>query len=281
MEKIRIYKTKEGIVLEQDHKYYNSGTGNWDEYINRDDLFESLQRELNGLPELDEALMQDKEFILAPIGTQEVWAAGVTYLRSKTARMEESRESGGASFYDRVYDAPRPELFFKANPSRVAGSNQSVRIRRDSTWNVPEPELTLVISASGKIIGYTIGNDMSSRSIEGENPLYLPQAKTYDRSAALGPCILVLKDPIPSDTGIRMTVERSGTLMFEGNTSIDQMKRTHVELVEYLFRESSFPQGCYLMTGTCVVPGADFTLQQGDVVKITINHIGTLVNWIE
>ena len=281
MEKIRIYKTKEGIVLEQDHKYYNSGTDNWDEYINRDDLFESLQRELKGLPELDEAQMQDKEFIQAPIGTQEVWAAGVTYLRSKTARMEESRESGGASFYDRVYDAPRPELFFKANPSRVAGSNESVRIRRDSTWNVPEPELTLVISASGKIIGYTIGNDMSSRSIEGENPLYLPQAKTYDRSAAIGPCILVLKNPIPSDTGIRMTVERSGALMFEGSTSIDQMKRTHVELVEYLFRESSFMQGCYLMTGTCVVPGADFTLQQGDVVKITIDHIGTLINWIE
>ena len=272
---------KDGIVLEHDQKYYRSGTDNWDEYINRDELFESLQRELKGLPEMNESLMEEDGFVLAPIGTQEVWAAGVTYLRSKTARMEESRESGGASFYDRVYDAPRPELFFKANPSRVAGSNESVRIRRDSTWNVPEPELTLVISASAKIIGYTIGNDMSSRSIEGENPLYLPQAKTYDRSAALGPCILVLKDPIPSDTGIRMTVERSGTLMFEGNTSIDQMKRTHVELVEYLFRESSFPQGCYLMTGTCVVPGADFTLQQGDVVKITINHIGTLVNWIE
>ena len=281
MEVIRIYKTKDGIVLEHDQKYYRSGTDNWDEYINRDELFESLQRELKGLPEMNESLMEDDGFVLAPIGTQEVWAAGVTYLRSKTARMEESRESGGASFYDRVYDAPRPELFFKANPSRVAGSNQSVRIRRDSTWNVPEPELTLVISASGKIIGYTIGNDMSSRSIEGENPLYLPQAKTYDRSAAIGPCILVLKNPIPSDTGIRMTVERSGALMFEGSTSIDQMKRTHVELVEYLFRESSFPQGCYLMTGTCVVPGADFTLQQGDVVKITINHIGTLVNWIE
>ena len=281
MEVIRIYKTKDGIVLENDQKYYRSGTDNWDEYINRDELFESLQRELKGLPEMNESLMEEDGFVLAPIGTQEVWAAGVTYLRSKTARMEESRERGGASFYDRVYDAPRPELFFKANPSRVAGSNESVRIRRDSTWNVPEPELTLVISASAKIIGYTIGNDMSSRSIEGENPLYLPQAKTYDRSAALGPCILVLKDPIPSDTGIRMTVERSGTLMFEGNTSIDQMKRTHVELVEYLFRESSFPQGCYLMTGTCVVPGADFTLQQGDVVKITINHIGTLVNWIE
>jgi 2-dehydro-3-deoxy-D-arabinonate dehydratase len=281
MEMIRIYKTKQGIVLEQENKYFYSGTDNWDEYINRDELFESLQRELKGLPEMDEALMQEDGFVQAPIGTQEVWAAGVTYLRSKTARMEESRESGGASFYDRVYDAPRPELFFKANPSRVAGTNESVRIRRDSTWNVPEPELTLVISASGKIIGYTIGNDMSSRSIEGENPLYLPQAKTYDRSAALGPCILVLQNPIPSDTGICMTVERSGTLMFEGSTSINQMKRKHDELVEYLFRESSFPQGCYLMTGTCVVPGNEFTLHQNDVVKITIDHIGTLVNWIE
>ena len=167
MEVIRIYKTKDGIVLEHDQKYYRSGTDNWDEYINRDELFESLQRELKGLPEMNESLMEEDGFVLAPIGTQEVWAAGVTYLRSKTARMEESRESGGASFYDRVYDAPRPELFFKANPSRVAGSNESMRIRRDSTWNVPEPELTLVISASGKIIGYTIGNRSAQKPRPG------------------------------------------------------------------------------------------------------------------
>ncbi|MEJ7768835.1 MAG: fumarylacetoacetate hydrolase family protein [Chitinophagaceae bacterium] len=218
---------------------------------------------------------------MAPIGSQEVWAAGVTYLRSKTARMEESMESGGATFYDKVYDAERPEIFFKATAQRVVGTNGHVRIRKDSTWDVPEPELTLLISSSGNITGYTIGNDMSSRSIEGENPLYLPQAKTYDKSAGLGPCILVAASPIPPDTMISMWIERNEAVVFQGAISIDQMKRTHTELVGFLFRECSFPSGSFLMTGTCVVPGNDFTLQSGDVIRITIEHIGTLVNIVE
>ena len=216
--------------------------------------------------------------ILAPIGNQEVWAAGVTYLRSKTARMEESKESGGATFYDRVYEAERPELFFKATAQRVVGTNDYVRIRKDSTWDVPEPELTLVITSSGNIVGYTIGNDMSSRSIEGENPLYLPQAKVYERCAGLGPCILVTENTIPPATHISMFIERNGKKVFEGFTTINQMKRTHTELVDYLYRECAFQQGCYLMTGTCVVPGNDFTLISKDVISITIEHIGTLIN---
>ena len=195
--------------------------------------------------------------------------------------MEESKESGGATFYDKVYDAERPELFFKSTASRVVGSGQQVRIRKDSTWNVPEPELTLVITSSSRIVGYSIGNDMSSRSIEGENPLYLPQAKMYDGSAAVGPCILVTEHPISPLTEIAMLIERNGQNVFEGSTTIDRMKRTHTELVGFLFRESSYPVGCYLMTGTCVVPGNDFTLQSGDVVKISIEGIGTLVNTVE
>jgi 2-dehydro-3-deoxy-D-arabinonate dehydratase len=207
-----------------------------------------------------------------------VWAAGVTYLRSKTARMEESKESGGATFYDRVYDAERPELFFKATAQRVVGTNDYVRIRKDSSWDVPEPELTLVISTSGKIVGYTIGNDMSSRSIEGENPLYLPQAKVYERCAGLGPCILVAQEVIAPSTKISMTIERNGTTVFDGYTNISQMKRTHPELVEFLYRECVFEQGCFLMTGTCVVPDNNFTLKSSDVIKITIEGIGTLIN---
>jgi 2-dehydro-3-deoxy-D-arabinonate dehydratase len=195
--------------------------------------------------------------------------------------MEESEASGGANFYDKVYDAERPELFFKATPQRVVGNNDHVRIRKDSNWNVPEPELTLVINSSGKIIGYTIGNDMSSRSIEGENPLYLPQAKVYDKSAAIGPCLVITKNSIPASTKISMTIERNGMPVFKGGTAIDQMKRTHEELAGFLFRECSFPNGCYLMTGTCVVPDNDFTLQSGDRIVIGIEHIGTLANVVE
>lgn len=224
--------------------------------------------------------MAEAQKILAPIGTQEVWAAGVTYLRSKTARMEESKESGGATFYDKVYDAERPELFFKSTAQKVVGSNGMVRIRKDSHWNVPEPELTLVVTSSGKIAGYTIGNDMSSRSIEGENPLYLPQAKMYDGSASLGPCVLVTEQPILPDTVIAIRIEQNGKTVFEGSTIIDRMKRKHEELVEFLFREYSHPVGCYLMTGTCVVPENDFTLRSGDVVTIRIDNIGELVNTV-
>lgn len=278
---MKIYKTANAIVIEHEGKCFNSTMTNWDDFINRDHLFELLKAEVAaGTPVGDEDWLKLQP-ITAPIGTQEVWAAGVTYLRSKTARMEESQESGGATFYDKVYDAERPEIFFKATPQRVAGHNQHVRIRKDSSWDVPEPELTLMISSSGNIVGYTIGNDMSSRSIEGENPLYLPQAKTYDLSAGLGPCILVTENPIPPDSLISMSIERNQSTVFEGSITIDQMKRSHKELVEFLFRECSFPTGCLLMTGTCVVPGNDFTLQSNDVIRITIEHIGTLVNIVE
>ena len=278
---IKIYRTKKGIVLEKEERFYLSRLTDWDQFINRDSLYELLTEEISFEEPLGNTDWLVEQSLLAPIGSQEVWAAGVTYLRSKTARMEESRESGGASFYDKVYDAERPELFFKATPQRVVGPNDRVHIRKDSSWNVPEPELTLVINASAKIVGYTIGNDMSSRSIEGENPLYLPQAKVYKGSAALGPCLLITSEPIPSTTGIRMTVEREGKIMFDGSTTINQMKRTHEELVSYLYRECDFPNGCYLMTGTCVVPENDFTLHQNDVISITIDHIGTLVNRVD
>lgn len=215
---------------------------------------------------------------LAPVGQQEIWAAGVTYLRSRTARMEESKDAGGGSFYDKVYHAPRPELFFKATPSRVAAPGTPVRIRRDSRWNVPEPELTLALNHRGAIFGYTIGNDMSSRDIEGENPLYLPQAKVYDRSAALGPRLLVRDTPLPSTTEIALEIRRGGATAFTGRTAISQIKRRFDELAEYLFRDNVFPHGCYLMTGTGIVPPDAFTLQGGDEIRITIEPIGTLVN---
>jgi 2-dehydro-3-deoxy-D-arabinonate dehydratase len=211
----------------------------------------------------------------APIDTQEVWASGVTYLRSKVARMEESDNAG--DFYDRVYEADRPELFFKANPARVAASGQPIRIRRDSSWNVPEPELALVISARGAIAGYTIGNDVSSRSIEGENPLYLPQAKMYEGSCALGPVILVNDEPV-RPRAIRLSIERKGTDVFTGETSTAQMRRTFEELASYLFRELRFPSGVVLLTGTGIVPPDNFTMLPGDIVRIAIEGIGVLEN---
>jgi 2-dehydro-3-deoxy-D-arabinonate dehydratase len=214
----------------------------------------------------------------APIQSQEIWAAGVTYFRSMSARKEESKKAGGDTFYDRVYQAERPELFFKATPHRVAGPGQTVRIRADSHWNVPEPELTLAINARGRIFGYTIGNDMSSRDIEGENPLYLPQAKLYDRSAAIGPALFVTDEPLPPTTEIVLEIIRGGEAVFSGKTTIDQIKRSLPSLVEYLFRENSFPHGCYLMTGTGIVPPDGFTLQSADEIRITIAPIGTLVN---
>lgn len=278
---MKIYKTTAGIAIERDGDVYVSNQQNWDEYINRDNLYDAVLKETMLLSPVGNEDWLRSQKILAPIGSQEVWAAGVTYLRSKVARMEESEESGGATFYDKVYDAERPELFFKSTAQRVVGTGDYVRIRKDSTWDVPEPELTLVTNSSGNIVGYTIGNDMSSRSIEGENPLYLPQAKVYDKSAAIGPCILVAENVIPPSTVITMKIERNNKQMFEGDTTIDQMKRSHKELVEFLYREMSFHNGCYLMTGTCVVPGNDFTLESGDVVTITIDGIGTLVNTVE
>lgn len=275
---IRIYKTDKAIVIEKDNNCFLARETNWDQFINRDDLYQRIEQELKELKAVGDNNWLQQQKIGAPIGTQEVWAAGVTYLRSKIARMEESEDSGGATFYDKVYDAERPELFFKSTAPKVIATNGLVRIRKDSSWDVPEPELTLVVTSSGKIVGYSIGNDMSSRSIEGENPLYLPQAKMYDGSASIGPCVLVTKSPIFPGTVIAISIERDGKTVFEGDTTIDRMKRKHEELVEFLFRETSYPVGCYLMTGTCVVPENDFTLYSGDVIKIRIDQIGELVN---
>jgi 2-dehydro-3-deoxy-D-arabinonate dehydratase len=278
---MKVYKTDQRILLEEDNQVYVSTHSHWDSFMNRDDLYQALRQEMAQLAPVGDADWLRSQTILAPIGSQEVWAAGVTYLRSRNARMEESQESGGATFYDKVYDAERPEIFFKATSLRTVGTNDYVRIRKDSTWDVPEPELALYISASGKIVGYTIGNDMSSRSIEGENPLYLPQAKTYDRSAGLGPCVYVSDRPLPPESRIRMKILRKGEQVFEGETPISQMKRQHTELVEFLFRECSFPQGVILMTGTCIVPDHPFTLQSGDEIRIEIDHIGTLINRVQ
>jgi len=215
--------------------------------------------------------------LLAPIDQQEVWAAGVTYKRSRTARMEESEAA--ASCYDRVYESDRPELFLKATPNRVAGTGQPLRIRADSNWNVPEPELTLVMNSKLNLVGFTIGNDMSSRDIEGDNPLYLPQAKVYDQCAGVGPWItLASAMPPREEIGIYLTIRRGGKPVFEGQTNVDQMARTFEDLISWLGRDNSFPAGAMLMTGTGVVPDNDFTLQAGDVVDIRIDGIGTLSN---
>lgn len=215
--------------------------------------------------------------LLAPVDRQEIWAAGVTYVRSRTARMDES--VGASRFYDMVYEAPRPELFFKCMPHRVVGPDKPVRIRQDATWNVPEPELTLVINSRNKLVGFTIGNDMSSRDIEGENPLYLPQAKVYDQSCALGPCITLFDSmPARDQVGIWMAVLRDGEVAFEGRTSAGQMARSFRDLILYLCRDNTFRDGVLLLTGTGIVPGDDFSLRPGDVINIAIDGIGTLVN---
>lgn len=243
----------------------------------REDLFDYLSNLIATTP----AQPFSRQDLAAPIQRQEVWASGVTYFRSRTARMAESEAAGGGDFYDRVYNADRPELFFKATTDRVVGPEGGVRIRRDSKWNVPEPELTLVLSPAGTIIGYTIGNDMSSRDIEGENPLYLPQAKTYDKSCGLGPAILVTRSPLPASTVIQVKILRSGAQVFHGTTTLAEMKRTVTDLASYLFRETSFPHGAFLLTGTGVIPPDEFTLAVGDRIEISIDGIGTLANIVE
>jgi 2-dehydro-3-deoxy-D-arabinonate dehydratase len=215
----------------------------------------------------------------APIQSQEVWAAGVTYLRSRDARIEESKDAGGGTFYDRVYDADRPEIFFKATPHRVFGTGSTLRLRKDSKWNVPEPELALALNVDGKIFGYSVGNDLSSRDIEGENPLYLPQAKVWSHCCGLGPGLVVCP-PLAPETPIALSILRSGAVVFAGSTALSQMKRTPAELAEWLWRDNSFPSGCYLLTGTGLVPPNDFTLASGDEVRISIGSLGCLVNHI-
>jgi 2-dehydro-3-deoxy-D-arabinonate dehydratase len=274
---MKIYKTTKGIIIHHHDNYFLSKAPDWSKFINRKDLFKRISDELKGL-NADDSLAGSIKDLLPPIDHQEVWASGVTYMRSREARMEESKTAGGGDFYARVYDAARPELFFKAPAYRVVGSGQHVRIRKDSKWNVPEPELTLFICSEGTIEGYTIGNDMSSRDIEGENPLYLPQAKSYDGSAAIGPCLYVNDTPIHPDSMINIEIIRNKDEIFSGKISINRMKRKHKELAEYLFRETSFPHGVYLMTGTGIVPPDHFTLNAGDEIKITIDEIGTLIN---
>lgn len=274
---MKIFRTTEGIILTAGGRSAQV-QAEWDAFVNDDDLATKAARILTeqGAPSAaGDALTAG---LLAPIGSQEVWASGVTYLRSREARMEESKAAGGGDFYDRVYAADRPELFFKAPHYRTVGHGEPVRIRKDSKWNVPEPELALFLATSGKIVGYTIGNDMSSRDIEGENPLYLPQAKSYDGSTALGPCLYVPGAPLPGDTPIQLTVERDGATVFSGSTALDQMKRRLEELASYLFRELHFPVGCILFTGTGVIPPDAFTLHAGDQISITIPPIGTLSN---
>ena len=275
---MQVYKTTNGIIIVHGGQCFAAKENNWDLFINRDHLYDLLHEEIAGQASMGGFDWLGQQQILAPVGNQEVWAAGVTYLRSKAARMEESKESGASVFYDKVYEADRPELFFKGTALRAVGDGGYVRIRKDSTWDVPEPELTLLITSSGKIAAYTIGNDMSSRSIEGENPLYLPQAKVYDNCAGLGPCLYVPEQPISPDTKISLQIYRNGELIFNGDTLISQMKRSHAELAEYLTREMTFPKGVFLMTGTCIVPDFPFTLQSGDEIFIAIDSIGTLKN---
>jgi 2-dehydro-3-deoxy-D-arabinonate dehydratase len=276
---MKLYKTRKGNILVDKGNYFLIDQP-WDELINREGLHDYLLAVIPGLRALSpgEAAAWCESEALPTIGTQEVWAAGVTYLRSRDARMEESKDSGGADFYDKVYAAERPELFFKSLSHRVAGHGQAVYIRRDSAWNVPEPELALYINSKGNIQGYTIGNDMSSRSIEGENPLYLPQAKVYERSAALGPCLYIPREPLALSTGIHMSISRAGNEVYSGSVEVGRMKRSFTELAEYLYREMDFIPGCYLMTGTCLVPPNEFTLAEGDRVEIRIDGIGMMVN---
>ncbi len=274
---MKLYRTRLGPVVENERKLLASIEEDWDALLMRDDLFDFLRTKIASQRGSTEG---EPEEVLAPISKQEVWAAGVTYYRSRDARMEESKSAGGGDFYDRVYSAERPELFFKATPNRVAGPNQPVAIRGDAVWSVPEPELTLLITPTGKITGYTIGNDMSSRDIEGENPLYLPQAKVYDRSCALGPCILVTNEPLPKVTAIELEIRRNGRAEFAGSTTLESIKRELGTLVEFLYRDNSFPHGCFLLTGTGIVPPDSFTLQAQDEIRITIAPIGTLCNQV-
>jgi 2-dehydro-3-deoxy-D-arabinonate dehydratase len=269
---MKLYRRRDGVAIETEKGNFYSEGLSLDHLFQQSEPGEWLR---SRLPTLEKAGTTYGPF-LPPLEGQEVWAAGVTYRRSREARMEESEKE--ADVYDRVYRAERPELFFKATPQRVVGHEGEVGIRSDSDWNVPEAELALAITSGGQVFGYSIGNDMSSRSIEGENPLYLPQAKIYDGSCALGPCLLVTEEPLPSSTEIAIRVGRRGGVAFEGKTRLSEMKRRPSELAGFLFRDNSFPSGCYLLTGTGIVPESGFTLEPGDEIAITIEPIGTLVN---
>ena len=275
---MKLYRTMQGAFVEEEGHFHLlndlRSPRDWDALVCDPELHERTRAALR-----NEVVTLDPKTVLAPIVSQEVWAAGVTYYSSRRARMAESKDAGGGDFYDRVYAAVRPELFFKATGRRVVGPGQLVRIRSDAKWSVPEPELTLVINPAGNILGCTIGNDMSSRDIEGENPLYLPQAKVYNGSCALGPCILLGDEPSRGST-IHLDIVREGKTAFSGITTLTELKRDFKELVQFLFRDNSFPDGAFLMTGTGIVPGDEFTLAHGDVIRITIDGIGRLENHV-
>jgi 2-dehydro-3-deoxy-D-arabinonate dehydratase len=270
-----LYRTTKNFLLKSDSKFFTVHGTDFDELLNLPNLHNHL-REISRRGPLAEP--PTREDILAPVGTQEIWAAGVTYERSREGRREESKESGAAVFYSKVYDAERPELFFKAPGWRAIGPDAKIRIRKDARWSVPEPELVLAINADRKIIGYTLGNDVSSRDIEGENPLYLPQAKVYDGSCAVGPAIWIGDQPLDLSAEITLVIERSGKPVFEGRVPLRRIRREFNELVEYLFRELDFPVGAFLFTGTGIVPPNDFTLLSGDLVRIAAAPIGELIN---
>lgn len=270
---ITLYRTTGGPVAVRGREHCSLDR-DWDELFNQTDLYGWLEDCLGRSPRPGGSI----ETIRAPIGRQEVWAAGVTYYRSRVARMEESQQAGGGDFYDRVYDAERPEIFFKATASRVVGDGEAMCLRADSSWIVPEPELVLAVNRTGTIFGYTIGNDLSCRDIEGENPLYLPQAKTFDRCAALGPGISVTREPLSRDARIELAIERGADTVFAGDTTLAELKRGFDELVGFLFRDNSHPNGCFLMTGTGIVPPDTVSLERGDVVRISIDGLGTLTN---
>jgi 2-dehydro-3-deoxy-D-arabinonate dehydratase len=272
---MKLYNTQMGIfAADDDGQWYKVDAPSWDDLVASVDLGARVRRSMNIAAEAEPG----QDVLLPPIGSQEVWAAGVTYYRSRSARMEESKDAGGGTFYDRVYSALRPEALKKSSGRSVVGPGAPVRIRSDAQWSVPEPELTLLLNPHGRIVGFTIGNDMSSRDIEGENPLYLPQAKVYDGSCALGPCVLVAERELPKTTIISITIERAGVVVFSGQTSLEMLKRDPQSLADFLFRENSFPVGAYLMTGTGIVPGDEFTLAHQDMIRISIDGIGTLTN---
>lgn len=274
---MKLFRSRDALWVERNEKYYCLDETSFDALVVCPGLHAYLDEQTGRARPLESGSRPEW---LAPIGSQPVWAAGVTYFRSREARMSESQDAGGGSFYDRVYAAERPELFFKALPAKVVGPAQPVRIRRDAAWSVPEPELTVLVNPRGEIIGSTVGNDMSSRDIEGQNPLYLPQAKVYDGSCALGPGILIHEKPLPASTRIEMHIRRAGAVAFAGSVALSAMKRDLQELAGYLFREQSFPTGCFLLTGTGIVPPDTFTLQRDDEIEITIEGIGTLVNTV-
>jgi 2-dehydro-3-deoxy-D-arabinonate dehydratase len=275
---MKLYRTNRNFAIEHEGKFYQGAGMEWDTLLTQEHPLDLLHTALPRMEEIDGE--ETTKNLRAPIGSQEVWAAGVTYFRSRDARMEESKSAGGGDFYDRVYEAERPELFFKATAGRVAPPNGKVAIRQDAKWSVPEPEWTLLVSPGGRITGYTIGNDMSSRDIEGENPLYLPQAKVYNRSCALGPCILLDDGSFDRQAEIKLEIFRDGKTEFSDSTTLKSLKRDPKILVDFLFRDNYFPQGCFLLTGTGIVPPDSFTLQAGDRIEIRIPPIGILVNTV-